>query len=56
MSDAALQLPSGTRSDEELIFEWMTEDDISNITPEKRAHFVRWSRAYENARLEGNKR
>jgi len=34
----------------------MTEDDISNITPKKRAHFVRWSRAYENLRLEGNKR
>ncbi|KAI4704638.1 hypothetical protein J4E81_001708 [Alternaria sp. BMP 2799] len=56
MRDAALELPSGTRSDEELIFEWITEDDISNITPEKRAHFVRWSRTYENLRLQGNKR
>lgn len=48
-----LGLPSSTRSDEELIFEWITEDDITNITPDKRARFVRWSRMYEKIRKQG---
>jgi len=56
MSDSNFELPSSTRSDEELIFEWITEDDITNITAEKRACFVKWSREYENLREQGDRR
>ena len=56
MSDSNFGIPSSTRSDEELIFEWITEDDITNITAEKRACFVKWSREYENLREQGGRR